>query len=116
MDSVISSLISLGIVGLVAFLIEKSKKHETKTPALPHIKPWEDELPAVNIFQEEIESMQQESSVVLPPLPEEGMRVSIDLPEEDTVMAETERRQKAKTHRQRWRRAMTDSFILSPKF
>lgn len=113
MDGVISLIITIGIAALVTLLKEKTKKKGANISAVPHIKAWEEELPAVKVFKEPIDVAPVTDFVSLP---EEGARVSTDEPQEDMAERELRKRLHEEAHRQRWRRAMVDSIILQPKF
>lgn len=117
MDNFIYICIAIGIFVIISLFEKKSEKKSEKKPAKPSV-----------IFDFDVDDVKKHnkqkntSKKIYPPalpqeiLPEEGQRVSSDEPVFDMELAERQKKEKLEQHRNRWRKAIIDSEILTPRF
>lgn len=112
MENVISIIIAVVIAVIIALFEKKSKRKSVSA------------VPKLDFIDSENITGKAKDKIDIPPvpqvtpivLPEEGQRVSVDLPQIDLQKELEEKEKKAGEYRARWRKAIIDAEILQPKF
>lgn len=105
MEQIIGIILTLVFTGLIAVFKEKNKRKSGKRVFEPDdFSMPESHIPPVPVFPAAAPQI----------IPEEGTRVTADIQESNPIPEQDEAEIAA--HRERWRRAIIDSEILSRKF
>ncbi|MCH5319373.1 MAG: hypothetical protein J1E38_06650 [Paramuribaculum sp.] len=115
MEGLISIIVTIAIAALVSFLKDKTKKKEVVPPPMPDLfADDEQEIPEPPRFETVAEK--EAFPIYKMTLPEEGERVTADLPTENVFEKKTGADEQIIRHREKWRQAIINAEILAPKF